>query len=168
MAIKTAGVSVPSPDALNSMPVGLPLKLADEIVLDLETSWILVVDDDLNVLHLVANMVLRLGHRPVTAASAMEALWKLDQAHFDLAITDFAMSFMNGCRLAEEIKRKQAWVRVIVMTGQCAEVVEAQLIDASAVDRILLKPFNLMTMKEAIALAHHPYLRESGRTRSRS
>jgi CheY-like chemotaxis protein len=166
MSIKTAGVSVPSSKALNSMPVGLPLKSADEIALDSETSWILVVDDDWNVLQLVASMALRLGYRPTTAAHPLEALWHLDQTRFDLVITDLVMPLMDGCQLAREIKKKQPWAKAIIMTGQCERAVEEQVDGIGVVDGLLFKPFNLIAMKEVIALAQHPYLRKSGRTRS--
>ncbi len=111
---------------------------------------ILVVDDDPNILMLVAKMVKRLGHHPTTAEDAMDALFNLAEAHYPLVITDYKMPFMNGCQLAERIKTQHCGTRVIIMTGHCEEEVANKLNRSSIVDGFLFKPFNLKTLKAKI------------------
>ena len=111
---------------------------------------ILVVDDDPNVLKLVAKMVKRLGHHSSTAEDAMDALFNLAEAHYHLVITDYKMPFMDGYQLALRIKAQHRGTRVIIMTGHCEEEVTNWLNSSGMADGFLFKPFDLNTLKEKI------------------
>ena len=71
-------------------------------------------------------------------------------------ITDYDMPFMDGYQLADQIKEKHFGTRVIIMTGHCGQDVTDMLDGSGIVDGLLLKPFNLKTMKEKIGRAGHP------------
>ena len=60
---------------------------------------------------------------------------------------------MDGYQLADQIKEKHFGTRVIIMTGHCEEDVADMLDESGIVDGMLLKPFNLKTLKEKIELA---------------
>jgi PAS domain S-box-containing protein len=79
---------------------------------------ILVVDDDSLVLANTRDMLDDLGHHVIEAASGSEAVRVLSQAaNLDLVITDYAMPTMTGVQLAEEVRRLQPGLPVILATG---------------------------------------------------
>ncbi len=127
-----------------------PVQSADGPKVDANSRRILVVDDDPNILKLVAKMVARLGHHPATAEDAMDALFHLAEAHYHLVITDYKMPFMDGYQLAARIKAQRYGIRVIIMTGHCEEEVTNGLNGSGIVDGFLFKPFNLNTLQEKI------------------
>ncbi|UTP39831.1 PAS domain S-box protein [Phenylobacterium sp. LH3H17] len=78
---------------------------------------VLAVDDDHLVLLNLAAMLEDLGHRPIAASSAAEALERLGETRVDVVITDHAMPQMSGLQLAEEIARRYGDLPVILATG---------------------------------------------------
>lgn len=127
-----------------------PVQSADGPKIDANSCRILVVDDDPNILKLVAKMVKRLGHHPTAAEDAMDALFHLAEAHYHLVITDYKMPFMDGYQLAVRIKAQHCGTRIIIMTGHCEEEVTNLLNGSGIADGFLFKPFNLNTLKKKI------------------
>ena len=71
---------------------------------------VLVVDDDPDVLTLVAHHLARRGgHRVLPASSAAEALAALDERDTapDVAVLDVLLPGMTGLELAEELRRRR-------------------------------------------------------------
>jgi len=122
----------------------------DGIKADVRAGRILIVDDDPDLLKLVSRMVAYLGYDPCPVGDAMDALYYLNQKPFDYVLTDYRMPFLDGCQLAEQIKNKNTGTKVILMTGHCEEAMQRMLDDSGAVDGLLLKPFDLTTLKEKI------------------
>jgi DNA-binding NtrC family response regulator len=123
---------------------------ADRQPLDSESGRILVVDDDPGILKLVAKMIEHLGFRPTAAVDAMDALYHLNKTRFDMVITDYEMPLMDGFQLADLIKTKYFGTKVIIMTGHCERTVADMMEGSDIVDGLLIKPFNLNTMKEKV------------------
>jgi PAS domain S-box-containing protein len=79
---------------------------------------ILAVDDDELVLSNTVAMLEELGHRPLGATSATQALAILRAApHVDLVMTDQAMPGMTGVELATTIKTEWPDMPVVIATG---------------------------------------------------
>ncbi|MFI4902748.1 MAG: PAS domain S-box protein [Burkholderiales bacterium] len=79
---------------------------------------ILAVDDDELVLSNTVAMLEELGHRPLGATSATQALAILRAApHVDLVMTDQAMPGMTGVELATTIKAEWPDMPVVIATG---------------------------------------------------
>ena len=127
-----------------------PVQAADGPKAGANSYRVLVVDDDPNILKLVAKMVKRLGHHSSTAEDAMNALFNLAEAHYHLVITDYKMPFMDGYQLAVRIKSQYRGTRVIIMTGHCKEEVTNWLHGSGMADGFLFKPFDLKTLKAKI------------------
>ncbi len=116
------------------------------------------MDDDPVILKLVARMAVNLGYRPTIAEDGVDALYYLTKEHYDLVITDYDMPFIDGYQLADQIKEKHFGTRVIIMTGHCEKEIEDLLDGSGIVDGLLLKPFNLKSLKEKIEMAIQPRL----------
>ena len=135
-----------------------PAQSADGLRLDSNASRILIVDDNPDILKLVSKMATRLGYRPTLAEDGVDALYYLNTGHYDLVITDYVMPFIDGYQLADQIKKKHFGTKVIIMTGHSQSEIEDLLDGSGIVDGLLLKPFNLKTLKEKIDMAIQPHL----------
>lgn len=79
---------------------------------------ILLVDDDLRVLTVTADMLRELGHQPMEMASAHKALEVLRAGvRPDLAILDYAMPEMSGVALADAVREICPGLPVLLATG---------------------------------------------------
>jgi CheY-like chemotaxis protein/anti-sigma regulatory factor (Ser/Thr protein kinase) len=79
---------------------------------------VLLVDDDALVMTGTAAMIEDLGHTPIEANSAADALAKLAAGlEVDVVITDHAMPGMTGLQLAKCIQEKYSGLPVILATG---------------------------------------------------
>jgi two-component system response regulator GlrR len=101
---------------------------------------ILVVDDDPNLLRLLALRLEKEGFGVIEAASGEEALGKLAAEIPDLVITDMRMSGMDGMALFEAIHRRHSALPVIILTahGNIPDAVDAT---RKGVFGYLTKPF---------------------------
>jgi CheY-like chemotaxis protein len=79
---------------------------------------ILAVDDDALVLFGTSAMIEDLGHKPLEATSAADALALIrGGAQIDLVITDQAMPSMTGVQLAQALAQEKPGLPVVLATG---------------------------------------------------
>jgi len=116
---------------------------------------ILVVDDDDTIRDVVSEMLCRLGYEVASADSAESGLALFLKNKFDLVITDFSMSGMDGINMAYCIKEKFPSTLVVLMTGDEKEVILSRIRD-TAVDQALFKPFTLAQMDVTVQGLLHP------------
>ena len=116
---------------------------------------ILVVDDDDSIRDVVSEMLCRLGYEVSSAESAESGLALFLKNKFDLVITDFSMSGMDGIQLAYCIKEESPSTQVVLMTGHEKEVILSKIRD-TAVDQALFKPFTLAQMDVTVQGLLHP------------
>ncbi|RJR50567.1 MAG: response regulator [Desulfobacteraceae bacterium] len=115
---------------------------------------ILIVEDDENVLSMMVKHLRKAGYNPVRAADGLEALRKLDEADFDLVITDIVMPYISGVGVVSAFKKKRPHVPVIAMTGYGKEP-EAAVVEKNA-DLVLAKPVRMSNLMSQIALLIGP------------
>jgi PAS domain S-box-containing protein len=110
---------------------------------------ILAVDDDGLVLTTMTMLLEVMGHDPIEASSAEQALEVLRDTEVDLVITDYAMPGMNGAQLVTAIRSRWPDLPVIVASGYT---------DADAIDvpvERLSKPYGRQELADAIRKAKH-------------
>lgn len=80
---------------------------------------ILVVDDDPDMCFLVAHAVksFNSGYQVDTATGATDALKKVEQAHFDLIVTDYMMPGRTGLDLITAVSQVSPATRYVIMTA---------------------------------------------------
>jgi DNA-binding response OmpR family regulator len=109
----------------------------------------LVVDDDTNIMRLVADMLTELGFEVDMAENGSKALQKIYDCRYDIVLSDLEMPLINGFLLAARIKSHCDDTRTVIMTGRCrAEVLG--LMKPAIVDAWLFKPFNLGELCHAL------------------
>ncbi len=95
------------------------LKGSDKKESDLKAKGkILFVDDEVEVTDCLKDYFSEEGFEVLTAKSAMEAFEAYNTHKPDVVVTDIKMPECDGFWLIQELKEKNAKVRIIVMTGQ--------------------------------------------------
>ena len=97
---------------------------------------LLLVDDDPDILRLLALRLSTAGHRVRSADGGEGALALFDAERPDLVITDLKMGGMDGLALFDAIQRRAPTLPVIVLTAHASyanlEMVPARLAKAKA------------------------------------
>src|SRR6476469_5067268 len=110
---------------------------------------ILIVDDDPNLLVLLADQLRNDGFEIQTARDGEEALRRLGQAWPDLLIVDMMMPRMDGLTLAREVKAR-ADLPIIVLSAIDTADSKADLLEEVAEDYVT-KPYHYPELRARIA-----------------
>jgi CheY-like chemotaxis protein len=104
---------------------------------------ILVVDDELNVRQLVRRILERAGHKVSEASNGLEAIAKLREKTFNLAILDVVMPGKGGIETLVEIRNDFRALKIIIISGKIDITSTAfqNITSHFGVQRILKKPF---------------------------
>jgi len=111
---------------------------------------IMLVDDEPSVRNSIQMLLVHFGHIVQSADNGTAALAWLETGQFDLLITDYFMPGMHGDELAALIKLRQPGLRIIMVTAYADQLRAEGKLDGN-VDCLLLKPFSLTELKDAIA-----------------
>ncbi len=108
---------------------------------------ILVVDDEEGILEITEEYFARKGYEVFTASNGKEAMAVIDTGiDIGCCFTDINMPVMDGLELAELIRKKDASLPVVVMTGFPSLDNSIQTLKNGVVD-YLIKPVNLEQME---------------------
>ena len=91
--------------------------LAVRTLCSLQTSQVLVVDDEEIARTNLEYILRKEGHQVATAANGMEALEKVKAQEFDVVLTDLKMEKMDGIQLLESVKQVAPHTEIIMVTG---------------------------------------------------
>lgn len=112
---------------------------------------ILVVDDDEDLAHLLAKVLVTRNYEVRTARDSMSAIRAAIEFAPDVALMDIGLPMMNGYELAREVRKilPEGKCRLIALTGYSEEG-EKQKAREAGFEEHLLKPVNLATLRKAI------------------
>jgi CheY-like chemotaxis protein len=117
-----------------------------------EQRKILVVDDDPVVGESFNRVLSRKGYAVITAANGDEALAKMKAERYDLVFTDLRMPGMDGLEVAEQVKARQPWTPVVIVTGYGSKPSEERA-RALGVSEFLNKPLSPEMIEDSAAKA---------------
>lgn len=100
---------------------------------------VLLVDDDAQVLELLARSLVRRKLEVVTASRADAALALAADVRVDLAIVDLCLGPDSGLDLIRELKRELPAIRIVLLSGYLSVATTVSAIRAGA-DSVLFKP----------------------------
>jgi len=116
---------------------------------------VLVVDFHAAILEVVAMMFKALGCRVSIAHGCQAAVNSLSKMSFDLVVSEFNMSKLNGCQLAALVKDNFPKAKVLIMTGLCQSEVAAEM-GSPHVDGWIFKPFGFDELLDVLELIKVP------------
>ena len=111
---------------------------------------ILVVDDEPLVRQTVQMLLQGDGYVVDQAKSGAEALALFEPGKFDMVFTDYLMPEMKGDQLAAAIKRRSPKQPIVMLTA-FPEKLQTSDCPLGGVDSFICKPFELETLRTAIA-----------------
>jgi len=120
---------------------------------------VLMADDEATLVGAVARQLRRTEHSVYVAISATECqrLFEEYQSSVDVAVIDVMLGDGDGRRLAERFRVARPDLGIVLISATAG----LSIADSEAPDRILIKPFDVAELVEAIERA-----REAGRARS--
>ena len=127
-------------------------------------SRVLVVEDNETLRSAMALLIQGMQHEVATAANGVEGLERLDAADFDLIVTDYKMSQMDGLQLLEAVKGSRPDVDVILVTAFGSIEIAVQAMQLGAAD--FIEKDNLtrvLPIKVSRVLEHRAARRERDR-----
>ncbi len=103
---------------------------------------ILIVDDDTSILRSIKRVLERNGYAVDTSETANEALEKLRNNHYDLALVDVVLPDMNGTDLLIAAKKELNQTVKFIITGYPTSEIGAKARDLGA-EAFILKPVKM-------------------------
>ncbi len=109
---------------------------------------ILLVDDDDSFRRMLRKTLLKLGYEVVEARNGKEAIEEFEKARVDLVLTDIVMPEKEGLETINTLKRKQADLKIIAMSGggRGSATDYLKMAKIMGADHILPKPFSNQEM----------------------
>ncbi|MFQ5834987.1 MAG: sigma-54-dependent transcriptional regulator, partial [bacterium] len=102
---------------------------------------ILIVDDEVNLLQSLSDVLKKKGYLVVTSQNGLEAMEKLKERYFNIAIVDLKMPKMGGMELLEVMRERYPQTLVVILTGYATIKSAVDTMKKGAYD-YLVKPFS--------------------------
>jgi len=106
------------------------------------TSYILVVDDDNTLLKFFKIHLNKFFSRVIVVKNAKEAIDTLREKEIDLVLSDIRMPRMDGLQLMKRVRKHDAAIPVLMISGALLTDEQAKAADEDA-DGYLRKPFSV-------------------------
>ena len=117
---------------------------------------VLLVDDDPKVLGTLTEILRSVGHTVTAAASGGAALNAYGPGRFDVLLTNLGMAGMNGWELAERLRRVDADIAILLITGWGLRDEEHGRLKTLKIRKCLFKPVRPGELDSAIQDALAP------------
>src|SRR5258706_343503 len=115
---------------------------------DMTNAKILVIDDEAGIRDLLTRELSSEGYWTASAVNGLEAMEKIGQEKYQIALCDLNMPKLGGLKVLEEIRKLDQEIEVIIMTGYASIDTAVEAMKQGAYD-FVQKPFNLI---EVLAL----------------
>jgi DNA-binding NtrC family response regulator len=111
---------------------------------------ILVIDDSVSVLELVASILGQAGHEVIAADSGKRGAAILASEPLDLVITDIYMPDQDGLEVIRKVRRMRPGLRVLAMSSATGKYEILPVAKALGAAGTLLKPFAVGQLLDAV------------------
>ena len=109
----------------------------------------LVVDDDSNVVNILSSELKQSGHEVDEAHDGTEAVERLQNNSYDVAIIDAMMPKMNGAEVCKFIRSKSPTTYIIGMSGYAESL---KKLKNEGADICFTKPFSIEQIQRAVKI----------------
>ena len=118
--------------------------------------YLMLVDDEQRFLDTTSKLLRRMGFKPLTASSGLDALNMLSHEHVDVVILDVKMPGLDGLETLRRIKAGYPLIEVIMLTGHGTIDDAVEGMRAGAYD-YLVKPCEV---EELVAKSEEAWLKK--------
>ena len=127
-------------------------KLKSNISRAFNDKTVLLIDDEQLVIEICEMMLLRLGHKVFKAHSGFEALKIFEdyKNQIDLVIIDMYMPEMNGPELADQLRKIDHHVKVLLSSGALTNLDEKEIV-YRGFNGFIMKPYSMKALSEKMA-----------------
>jgi K+-sensing histidine kinase KdpD len=116
------------------------------------TPWVLLVDDDVNILDTAKDILEEAKYVVETASRGEAALKLLSEKQFNIVVVDFQLPDSTGLELARKVREQNENSCVILMTGHASLEMAVKAIQAAVYD-YLIKPVDPAQLQRTIEKA---------------
>lgn len=105
----------------------------------------LVVEDEERLAQLIADGLKAEGIDVEVEHDGQSGLWRATEGSYDAIVLDIMLPKMNGYEVCRELREREVWTPVIMLTAKDGEFDEAEALDIGA-DDFLRKPFSFVVL----------------------
>jgi two-component system response regulator HydG len=113
---------------------------------------LLIVDDDAQVLEIIARFGVGEGFEVLTCRGGAEALDRIREQHVDLALVDLRMPDVGGLDVISRVREVDPHCHIILMSGHATIETAVEAVKRGAID-CLPKPLDFARLRQAFAAA---------------
>ena len=106
---------------------------------------VLVVEDEVRQAAALKRGLEAEGFAVDVASTGTDGLWLATEQPYDAIVLDVMLPGMNGYKVCAELRAKQIWTPVLMLTAKDGELDEAEALDTGA-DDFLSKPFSYVVL----------------------
>lgn len=129
---------------------------------------VLVVEDEVRQAAALKRGLEAEGFAVDVASNGTDGLWLATEQPYDAIVLDVMLPGLNGFKVCAELRAKQIWTPVLMLTAKDGELDEAEALDTGA-DDFLSKPFSYVVLVARLrallrrgATTRPPVLRSGG------
>ena len=106
---------------------------------------VLVVEDEVRQAAALKRGLEAEGFAFDVASTGTDGLWLATEQPYDVIVLDVMLPGLNGYKVCAELRAKQIWTPVLMLTAKDGELDEAEALDTGA-DDFLSKPFSYVVL----------------------
>ena len=106
---------------------------------------VLVVEDEIRQAAALKRGLEAEGFAVDVASTGTDGLWLATEQPYDVIILDVMLPGLNGFKVCAELRARQIWTPVLMLTAKDGELDEAEALDTGA-DDFLTKPFSYVVL----------------------
>ena len=111
---------------------------------------LLVVDDEVDLVHVMRDALTREGHEVTTATGGQDGIQKFRQGAFDAVLTDLGMPDVSGWEVARVVRKEGGRKVVLGLVTGWGATVSDEVMDAHGIDFVVSKPFEVGTLASKV------------------
>jgi DNA-binding response OmpR family regulator len=106
---------------------------------------VLVVDDEVNLAEAVRRGLIAEGFSVDVSHDGDDGLWRATEGAYDVIVLDVMLPKRNGYLVCQELREREVWTPILMLTAKRGEYDEAEGLDTGA-DDYLTKPFSFVVL----------------------
>lgn len=111
---------------------------------------ILIVDDDNDLLDLVALIVKNMGMKPYCVNNSNGVVPTLEKQPFHLILMDIYLDYADGRDIARNLKQNYRWQEIPLILYSASDRISDESLKLSGCDSFLKKPFEMKALVKEI------------------